>query len=258
MGKIFAIFFKDVRSYLYSIIAYAMITIFLGLSGFFFSTAMSYFSFYSMQASSQPYLQQQGLNLTETVISNLFFNISVILLLMMPILTMRLVAEEQKQGTLELLLSYSVNEFHVVFGKFLAAAAIYFLMISPMALHLYLLKWAGGQFEWGVVISAFVGLSVMGMAFLSFGVFASSLSENQIVSAVISFGFLLVLWMIGWVSSFLPAPLAVWADGFSLVRHAEDFFKGVIETKHFVYYFLFTAFFILLATWRLEARKWVR
>ncbi|HNV85353.1 MAG TPA: ABC transporter permease [Candidatus Omnitrophota bacterium] len=258
MSRVFAIFSKDVKSYFFSITAYIVITIFLTLSGFFFSTAMSYFSLYSFQASSQPYLSTEGLNLTDAVLGNLFFNICVILLLMIPVLTMRLMAEEQKEGTLELLLTYPVNEKEVVLGKFLAAGFVFAVMLLPTMTHLFLLRWLGGTFEWGVVASGGIGLFLMGMAFISFGIFSSSLSENQIIGAVISFGFLLLLWMLAWVSQFVPPAFAGLAGEFSLIRHVEDFFKGIVEVKNIVYYLLFTFFFFLLTVWRLEARKWVR
>lgn len=258
MSKVFAVFSKDLKSYFFSFTAYILITIFLVLSGFFFSTAMSYFSLYSYQASQQPYLKAEGLNLTDAVLGNLFFNICVILLLMIPILTMRTMAEEQKEGTLELLLTYPVSEMQIVLGKFLAACFMLGVMLLPMLVHLFLLRGIGGRFEWGVVIAGGAGLALLGMAFVAFGIFSSSLSENQIVSAVISFGFLLLLWMLAWVSQFLPGQYGSWVNELSLIRHAEDFFKGIVETKHVIFYVLFTGYFFYLAVWRLETRKWVR
>ncbi len=258
MSNILSIFSKDTKSYFFSMIAYAVIATFLVLSGFFFSSAVSYFSFYSFQLSAQPYLSAQGLNLTEAVIGNLFFNFSVVLLLMIPILTMRTLAEEQKQGTFELLLTYPVNEFQVVLGKFLAAFFVFTVMIAPTFLYLLILRKVGGDFEWGVVLSGFLGQVLLGVAFISFGVFASSLSENQLISAVLTFGFLLLLWIIAWLAEFLPPDASRWINGFSLTRHAEDFFKGIIELKHLVFYLLFTIFFLFLTVWRLQTRKWVR
>lgn len=238
--------------------AYSVITIFLILTGFFFSTAVSYFSFYSYQLSAQPYLAQQGLSLTEAVITNLFFNFSVILLLMIPLLTMRLIAEEQKQGTFELLLTFPVREAEVILGKFLAVLAVFGVMLIPVAGQLYLLYSVGGQFEWGVVASAFAGIFLLGTAFLAFGLFASSLSDNQLISAVITFGFLLLLWMIAWVAELLPPDATGWINELSLIRHAEGFFKGIVELKHIAFYLLFTGFFLTLTVWRVETRRWVR
>ncbi len=258
MSNILAIFSKDVRSYFSSMTAYVLTTIFLILSGFFFSSAVSYFSFYSFQLSSQPFLAQQGLNLTEAVIGNLFFNMSVILLLMMPILTMRTLAEEQKQGTFELLMTYPVTESELVWGKFLSTLFVFGAMLLPTLAHLLLLKIVGGNFEWGVVLTSYLGIVLLGVAFLALGIFASSLTENQIISAVITFGFLLMLWMIAWLNEFLPPETAAWANDFSLIRHLEDFFKGVVELRHVVYYLLLSGFFLLLTIWRLESRRWVR
>ena len=258
MSRLLAIFSKDLKSYFFSMTAYILVTFFLLLSGFFFSTALSYFSIYSFQLSAQPYLASQGLNLTEAVISNLFFNFAVVLLLMIPLLTMRSIAEEQKQGTYELLLTYPVHEWEVVLGKFLAALAVFLFMLCPTLIHIWILKGVGGVFEGGVVFAGFLGLVLLGMAFLAFGVFASALTESQIVSAVIAFGFLLLLWVVAWLADFLPAQAALWVNEFSMIRHAEDFFKGIVELKHVVYYLLFSCFSLLLSAWRLEGRRWVR
>lgn len=258
MKNILTIFSREFKSYFCSMTAYSVITIFLILTGFFFSTAVSYFSFYSYQLSAQPYLAEQGLSLTEAIITNLFFNFSVILLLMIPLLTMRLIAEEQKQGTFELLLTFPVREAEVVLGKFLAVLAVFFVMLVPVAGQLSLLYAVGGQFEWGVVASAFGGILLLGTAFLSFGLFASSLSENQLISAVITFGFLLLLWMIAWVAELLPPGATGWVNELSLIRHAEGFFKGIVELKHLLFYLLFAVFFLTLTVWRVETRRWVR
>ncbi len=258
MTNILAILSKDLRSYFFSVTAYVLITVFLLISGFFFSAAVSYFSFYSFQLSSQPSLASQGLNLTDAVISGLFFNLSVIFLLMMPVLTMRSIAEEQKEGTFELLLTYPVSESEVVVGKFLAALFVFLVMLTPAVIPLLILKWVGGVFEWGVVSSGFLGVALSGIAFLAFGLFASSLTENQIVSALIAFGFLLLLWVISWASDFLPTDLALWVNELSVTRHLEDFFKGIVELRHIFFYTLFTFFFLLLTIWRLETRRWVR
>jgi len=237
--------------------AYVLITIFLALAGFFFSTAISYFSFYSFQISNSG-MAEVGPNLTEVVVGNLFFNLSVILLLLMPILTMRSISDEYKQGTFELLLSYPVSEGQVILGKFFAALAVYAMMLIPVLLHLILLKYVGGTFEWPVVLAGFGGLLLMGMAFLSFGLFSSSLTENQIVSAAVSIGFLLLLWMLSWTSEFLPPMAAKWANEFSMVKHAEGFFRGIVELKHVAFYGLFAIFFLVMSVWRLETRKWLR
>lgn len=260
MNRILAIFGRDFKSYYFSFMAYIVITIFLLLAGFFFSTSMSYFSFYSFQAASQPYFAQQqgGLNLTEMVLSGLFFNISIVLLLLMPILTMRLIAEEYREGTLEILLTCPVKESEVIIGKFLAAFTVYLTMLLPTLIHIVLLKAVGGVFDNGVVFAAYLGLILLGGAFLAFGLFSSTLTENQIVSATLSVGFLLLFWMIAWVSDLLPGALGQALSALSLVGHIEDFFKGVIELRHVLYYLLFTAYFLTLAVWRLEQRKWVK
>ena len=258
MSNIATLLAKDVKSHFSSMTAYVLMTIFLILSGFFFSSAVSYFSFYSFQLSSQPYLAQQGLNLTEAVVGNLFFNMSVILLLMMPIITMRTLAEEQKQGTFELLMTYPVKESEIVLGKFLSTFIVFIIMLLPTVAPLLLLKAVGGVFEWSVVATSYFGVVLLGAAFLALGIFASSLTENQIVSAVVTFGFLLILWMVSWLNEFLPPETSAWANDFSLIRHLDGVLKDVVDLKHVAYYGLFSVFFLFLTVWRLESRRWVR
>ncbi|MEA3509668.1 MAG: ABC transporter permease, partial [candidate division NC10 bacterium] len=137
MGVI-AVFKKEMRAYFASPIAYAVSSIFLLISGYFFYAILSYFSLISVQASMNPAMAQ-GLNVTDGIFRPLFTNLSVILLFMMPLITMRLFAEERKQGTLELLLTYPLRDGEVLFGKFLAATCICSLMLLVTAVYPLLL-----------------------------------------------------------------------------------------------------------------------
>ena len=174
----------------------------------------------------------------------LFSNISVILLLLMPLVTMRLFAEERRSGTIELLLTYPVRDGAVLSGKYLAALALYATMLGLTLLYPAIVAYFA-RLEWGPVLTGYLGLLLMGAAFLAVGVFASSLTENQIVAAIVTFGILLIFWIIGWGAD---SPAARWAGAAAPVDHRAQrhFAKGVLDTKDVLYYLNFTVLALFL------------
>lgn len=262
MRNIWAIFKREIRAYFISPMAYALYVIFFVLCGYFFWAMVTSYSKYSMMVIQQR--QFGGLPaFTEQVFRYLFNDMSIILLLMIPLLTMRLFAEEKKMGTMELLLTYPIRDSEVVLGKFFAALSVVVLMLGLTFLYPVLARYvAGDQLEYAAVLSGYVGVLLMGAAFISAGVFLSSLTENQIVAAVITFGTLLMFWVIGWAaqlaegSRFFGVSFGNVLEQVSILNHFEDFSKGVIDTAHLSYYVLFTGFFIFLTLRVLESNKW--
>lgn len=253
MGTL-AVFKKEMRSYFASPIAYAVFTIFLLLSGYFFYSILTYFSFISMQASMNPAMAT-GLNVTDGILRPLFHDMSVVLLLMMPLLTMRLFAEERKLQTLELLLTYPLRDGEVLLGKFLAATALYLLMLSPTAVYPLLLGlWS--EPELLPVLTGYLGLLLLGMAFLSLGLLFSSLTENQVVAAALAFGALLLFWIIGWTAALTEGDWALLFRHLSILEHFASFARGILETKDLAYYVGFTALFLFATLKSLETRRW--
>jgi ABC-2 type transport system permease protein len=196
-----------------------------------------------------------SLNVTDGVLRPLFSNFSVILLLLLPLVTMRLFAEERRSGTIELLLTYPVRDGAVLLGKFFAAFALYTLMIALTLLYPAIL-WYFAPLEWGPVATGYLGLLLMGAAFLAVGVFASSLTENQIVAALVAFLILLMFWVVGWSADFADPAIARVLQHLSLTEHNDSFSKGVLETKDIVFYVNFTLVALFLALRSLEARRW--
>src|SRR5207244_2449476 len=145
-----------------------------------------------------------GLNVTASVRRLRFSNFSVIRLLVMRLITMRLFAEERRSGTIELLLTYPVRDGAVLLAKFLAAFALYVLMIALTLLYPAII-WYFAPLEWGPILTGYAGLLLMGATFIAVGVFASSLTENQIVAALVSFLILLTFWLVG-CSAYFPPP----------------------------------------------------
>ena len=253
MSSFWTIFRRELRVYFSSPIAYAIIFIFLVVAGYFFYSTVAFYSLMSFQAMRNPFMAR--LNPVDMVISPLIGNLSVILLLMMPVLTMRLFAEEKKTGTYELLFSYPVREIEVLLGKYFAALAVFSLMVGLTGFY-HLILWGFGVSAFGVVLSGYLGLFLLGAAFISLGVLISSLTENQIVAAVIGFGVLLLFWVIGWSSSSVGPPLSRIFEYLSLVKHMVSFAKGIVDTADLAYYLCFIIFFLFLTLRSLESKRW--
>lgn len=257
MRIFFLIFKKEFKSYFASPVAYVVITMFLILTGYLFYNTLTSFSTISFQATTDPMLAKQVgfFNITESVVRPLFGYISLILLLMVPLLTMRLFSEEKKSGTIELLLTYPVTDMQVLLGKFLSCMAVFAIMIALTALYPVLLI-AFGQPETGPIITGYIGLFLVGASFISLGIFASSLTENQIIAATVAFGLLLLFWMIGSSASLAGRTLEDILSYISLAAHWEGFAKGVIDTEDIVYYLIFISLFLFLTLRILESKKW--
>ncbi len=255
MRNIPAIISKDVRSYFSSIIAYIVIAIFLIISGYFFFSLMSFFSIMSFQVTQQPYYQG-ALNLTEAILTPLLMNVSIVMLFMIPMITMRSFSEEKKSGTIELLFTYPLTDFEIVTGKFCAVLGVFFVMLMPLLLYPVLISVVGGTFEVTTYLAGLLGLVLMGMSFLSLGIFVSSLTENQIIAVAVSFGSLLLFWIIGWSSSFAPKSLTAVLTNISIIEHFKNFAQGLIDTQDIVFYVLFIMFFLFFTLRTLESRSW--
>lgn len=253
MKAFYAILKRELYVYFSSPIAYVVVTIFLLLSGWFFYSAFAYFSMISVQAMRMP--GAGGINVTEMVLHPTFGNMSVIMLLMMPLLTMRLFAEEKKSGTLELMLSYPVREAELLFGKFTACMVIFLIMLALTWLYPFLL-WLYAEPDIGPVVTGYLGLFLMGAAFIALGLMVSSVTENQIVAAAISFGAILMFWLIGWAETFAGPSLGKVLSHISLLEHFENFSKGVIDTRDIIYYVNFNILFLFMTMRSLESKKW--
>jgi gliding motility-associated transport system permease protein len=192
---------------------------------------------------------------TDSVLRPLFSNVSVILLLLIPLLTMRLFAEERRSGTIELLLTYPVRDGAVLTGKYLAALALYAIMLVFTLAYPAMLAYFA-RLEWGPLATGYLGLLLMGATFLSVGIFASSLTENQIVSSLITFGVLLIFWVIGWSADNVGGTWGKVLSDLSILEHYDTFAKGVLDTKDVIYYLNFTVLGLFLTLRSLEARRW--
>ena len=245
---------KEMYRIFASPIFYVVAFIFLALAGYFFYSAVAYYSLLSFQAGRNPFLGQQ-LNLGEMVLEPFFGSIGIVLLLMVPLITMRLFAEEKKTGTVELLLTYPISDRGAVLGKFTAALSVVALILTGTLPAMVVLSVLTTP-PWATIFSGYLGLVLMSSAFVSLGVLASSLTQNQIVAAAITFGALLLLWIIGWAQTLAGQEVGSVFVYLSLVSHFESFTKGVLDSRDILYYGLFVTIFLFATLRVLESRHW--
>jgi ABC-2 type transport system permease protein len=248
------VFKKEMRLFFGSPVAYVVFTFFLLISGWFFSQIFLYYSDISMRSFMQPGMAQ-SLNITESVMRPLFTNMSVVLLFFMPMLTMRLFAEEKKSGTMELLLTYPVRDGEVLAGKFLAAGALYVILLGLTLVYPGLIAYFT-RVEWGPILTGYLGLVLTGATFLAVGVLISSLTENQIVAGFGTFGVLLGLWIIGWGAEFAGGNVRAVLQYLSITEHMDTFSRGLIDTKDLVYYGSAIELGLFLTLRSLDSKRW--
>lgn len=252
MRNIWIIFRKEMRSYFASPIAYLLLTMFAVIFGFFFWTILTLFvqRGMEMQMSGQSF----PMDINEQLIRPLLSNVSVLGLFFVPMITMRLFAEEKRTGTIELLATSPVRDFQIIFGKWLAALALYASMLIFTAISFAFLFHFGNP-DWQPLAVGYLGLLLQAGALLALGTFISTLTRNQIIAGAATFGVCLLLWVLEW-PSFESSTWANVLSYLSIVTHYGSFGKGVIELKDFIYY-LSTIFVGLFLTARsLESMRW--
>tara|TARA_B100000579_G_scaffold407733_2_gene395243 strand:+ start:200 stop:982 length:783 start_codon:yes stop_codon:yes gene_type:complete len=260
MGNFIAIYSKELRSYFVSPVAYVIAGVFLFLSGFLFRSILMQFNLICLQLSQRA--QQMGgampaLNLNEMVVTQFFAVMDFIWLLIVPMLTMRLFAEEKKTGTIELLMTSPVTSVQVLLGKFFACLTLYAAIVSLTVVYFLILE-AYGSPDWGPIFSGYLGYIFLGATFISVGILCSALTENQIIAVLLSFGILLLFWLIDWSASFAGPTAAKILQYVSFIEHLEDFQRGVIDSRDIVFYVSFTFFCLFLTTRVVESRRWRR
>jgi ABC-2 type transport system permease protein len=248
---------KELAVYFATPIFYITGFFFLVLAGYFFYTNVLYYSIISFQAAQQagnPQVAAQ-LNPNTMVYRPLFAVLAIVLLFLVPILTMRLLAEEKRSGTAELLFTYPITDWAVILGKFLSALMVYLIFLAFTLSYSLALNFVT-RLDWGAIGAGYLGLVLLGAAALALGLFASSLTENQIVAGVAGFALLLLFWIIGWVQELGTGQLGKVIQQLSLLDHYDNFTKGVIDTRDLTYCLSFISFFLFLTKRQLESRRW--
>ncbi len=249
-----AIFRRELLYFFNSVVAYAVITVFILLAGYFFYNLLGYYNLTSIQTMQNP-AGAQGMNLTDGVVRPLLGNISVIMILILPLLTMRLLSEERRTGTAELLFTFPISDWDAILGKYLATLTVYAVMLLLTLLYpLLMFKYASP--ETGPIFTGYLGLFLFGAAYTAMGLFFSSLSDNQLVAGVATFGCGLMFLIISWLTPFVSPATAAVLSQLSILEHFDSFSMGVLDSNDVVYYLNFTAFFLFLTSRVLDSNRW--
>lgn len=249
MNAVYPILKRELRSYFASPLAYVILVVFQTISALFFFLYLK--GFLQLQFDPSFQLLRGELNLNNVVVIPYFDTMSIVLLFIIPLITMRLVADERKSHTAELLFTSPIKLRSIIWGKFLAALILLIIMLLLSSLNLFVLTVHGNP-DMGAIFSSYLGLLLLGASFLSLGIFASSLSSSQLVAAIIAFGILLLLWLVGASSDTENSILGY----ISLINHFENFGKGIIELKDLAYYFSIIYIGLFLAHTALDSERW--
>jgi ABC-2 type transport system permease protein len=253
MRNIWIIFRKELRSYFVSPVAYVLLVMFALIFGWFFWNMLGAFVFYSM--ASQMRGEMMPMNINEQIIRGLLGNMNVVALFFIPVITMRLFAEEKRNGTIELLATSPVFDFEVILGKWLAAVALYAAMLLLTGLNLvFIFKF--GNPDWKPLLVGYLGLLLQAAALLAIGTFISSLTKNQIIAGAATFGVCLLIFVLGWASGYETSTWAQVLSYMSVNTHMESFAKGVLDSKDSVYYVTVIFLGLFLTARSLESLRW--
>ncbi|MEO1084154.1 MAG: ABC transporter permease [Acidobacteriota bacterium] len=243
MRSFLAVYSRELRAYFVSPLAWVILTALLLVQGYFFSIIVASLSDPNTVAGATPFSYFFG-----------FFWIT--LLFITPAITMRLVAEERRSGTIESLMTAPITEVQVVLAKFFAALAFYGFLWLPTLLYPVLVG-RHTDVDWGPVASGYLGTLLIGAMALAVGLFGSSFTKNQIVAAVTTFGLLMALFALPWAGDLVRDETIGKIFGYmDLIAHMDEFAKGIIDTRRVVYYLTTTALFLFLTTRALAAKKW--
>ena len=251
MRNAFTIAGKEMRGFFVSPMGWVVMGLYALLFGYFFMAHLTYF----VQQSMQSQMGGGPININQFMIRPLLQNVALINLFLLPMITMRAYAEEKRSGTIELLLTSPVSDLQIILGKFLGALGFYAALLAVTMVYVGIL-FAFGTPEWRPVVTGYLGLLLMGGCFLSVGLFISSTTKNQVVAGAATFVVFLLLWIISWLGQSAGPAMASVLEYLSIVWHFEDFAKGVIDTKHVIYYLSFITFGLFLTMKSVDTERW--
>lgn len=260
MRGFYAIYRKEMGHYFVSPIAYVVVGVFLILSAFFFNYFLSAVirDSYQMELQGMRFGMPADIDVPSQVMRAFFGLLSTLVLFLTPILSMGVYAEERKRGTMELLMTSPVTELQIVLGKFLASLTLFAIMLLPTASYLIFMYVRSDPIPpWRVMLAGYAGIFLMGAALLALGTFISSLTENQIIAAVLTFAAILMIWVLDLGRSATSGLGEVLAY-LSVIHHYEDFTRGVIDTSGLIYYVSFVLFFVFLTVRSVDSMRWRR
>ncbi|MBI3129427.1 MAG: ABC transporter permease subunit [Candidatus Tectomicrobia bacterium] len=256
MRNVWLICRRELASFFFSPIAYVVLGAWTFLMGIFFSGSFFNYVLISMQLARNPQAAAQ-MNITPTsaVLEPVFASVSVVLLFLTPILTMRLFSEEKKLGTIELLLTYPLRDGHLLAGKFLSVLLLYAMMLAITLVYPAIVS-LHATVEWPVVAAAYLGMLLLGSAFLSVGVMASSWTSNQIIAATAAFMILLMSFIMDFLAASAGPVLAAVLRHLSIGLHLRNAIRGIIDTRDVIFLLNVNILCLFLAMRSLEYYRW--
>jgi ABC-2 type transport system permease protein len=261
MKGIIAVYRREMGSYFVSPIAYIVIGLFLLVCGWLFYQLLSAVMEASItsQMRAMQFGGAQPMDVPGIVIRNFLSDIGFVILLLLPMLTMGIYAEERKRGTMELLMTSPLTEFQIVFGKFLAGFTLYGVMLAPTLIYqLIMAAYAEPGIPWSVLWSGYLGLLLLGSVLVALGAFISSLTESQIIAGVATFAVFLLLWVLDFGARDAGTTWGDILQYLSILRHYDDFSRGIIDTANIVFYLSLAAVGIFLTQRSLDSMRWRR
>jgi ABC-2 type transport system permease protein len=260
MKSLYAIYRKEMGHYFVSPVAYVVVGVFLALSAFFFN----YFLSAVMQQALQMQMQEMemgmhpNIDVTMEVMRAFFGLLSTLVLFLTPMLTMGVFSEERKRGTMELLMTSPITESEIVLGKYLASLTLFAIMLLPTAGYLVFTYVRSEPVPpWRMLIAGYLGIMLLGGCLLALGSFISSLTENQLIAAVLTFAAFLIVWVID-LGRNAGGGTGDVLQYLSVIRHYDDFTRGVIDTSSLIYYVSFILFFVFLTVRAVDSMRWRR
>jgi len=241
---VIAIIRKELVSYFSSLLAWVVITLFLGVSGFYFYSNLSFF------------LLSGGFDVARGLWQFQLHDMRQIMVSLLPLLTMRLFAEERRLGTLELLWTYPLRDVEIVLGKYLASLLVLLLMLAPTLVFPALLTQTNAPVAIGALLAGYLGLFLLGAAFLACGILVSALTDSQVLAAAVTFSLLLLFWIMTWNEAAVGAPVLSVLSRLSLFDRFYVFSRGGIDTRDVTFLLLFSAVFLAWTVLALGSRRW--
>jgi len=262
MKGIFAVYRREMGSYFVSPIAYIVIGLFLLVSGWFFYRILGFMiqqSITMQMRSMQMGGGAQPMDVPGLVIQSFLGDVGVIILFLLPMLTMGVYAEERKRGTMELLMTSPLSEFQIVFGKFLAGLTLFGVMLAPTLIYqVVMASYSEPGIPWSVLWSGYLGLLLLGAVLVALGTFISSLTESQIIAGVTTFALFILLWVLDFGARDTSSTWGDVLQYFSILRHYDDFSRGVIDTANIIFYVSLAGIAVFLTQRSLDSMRWRR
>jgi gliding motility-associated transport system permease protein len=244
---------KEFKGYFTGPIGYAVMALFALIFGFGFYTATRDYVQFAFRAQMMG--QQQPMNVNEQIIRPLLGFAGTVALFLIPMITMRLIAEEKRTGTIELLLTSPVRDIDIILGKWMGAMLLYMCVLGMSMINVALL-FAWGKPDWKPVLVAYLGLLLQGGTLLAIGTFVSTTTKNQIVAGGVTFFVSLLLWLLSWFTAFDSSATGTVINYLSIVTHMENFSKGVLDSKDVVFYLSMIFFSLFLTSRSMESLRW--